>query len=151
MESGRFARALLATIVGAGVWVSLARAQDYPVPVHPAPTVPYFIQQPPQLPVPAPAPATPPPFIVEPHPQFQGPVWIPPDLLAPPEEPVGPRKHKWCCYADVNSVGCGSLKAECTFIFGSCRKFYGEPCYPKPARRSANDIYGSGQAGCNCP
>ena len=149
MESGRFARAVLAAIVGAGVWVGLARAQDYPVPVHPAPTVPYSLQQAPVIPAPAPIPATPAPFIVEYRPQFQGPVWGPPDLFV--EDDNAPRKHKWCCFATINSVGCGSLKSECTFIFGSCRQFYGEPCYPKPSRSSANGGYGPGQAGCNCP
>jgi len=149
MESGRFARALLAAIVGAGVWAGLARAQDCPVPAYHGPTIPYMIQQAPVAFAPAPAPATPPPFIVEYHPQFQGPVWIPPDLFD--EGPNPPRKHKWCCYATINSVGCGSLKAECTYIFGSCRKFYGEPCYPKPAGSSAYGGYGPGRAGCSCP
>lgn len=33
------------------------------------------------------------------------------------------------CWANVNSMGCGSLHSECAFIFGSCRTFYGEPCF----------------------
>ena len=36
------------------------------------------------------------------------------------------------CAAHHNSVGCGSLKADYMFIFGSCRQFYGEPCFKGP-------------------
>jgi hypothetical protein len=41
-------------------------------------------------------------------------------------------KHPCHCYADIDDVRCTSLKAECGFIFGSCRKFYGEPCRKGP-------------------
>src|SRR5689334_15203445 len=34
------------------------------------------------------------------------------------------------CYATHNMLGCTSLGAECTFIFGSCRAFFGGPCLP---------------------
>jgi hypothetical protein len=37
-----------------------------------------------------------------------------------------------CCWATHNEVGCSNLKAECTFIFGSCRQFWGDPCLPNP-------------------
>jgi hypothetical protein len=36
------------------------------------------------------------------------------------------------CWASHNKMGCGSLKSECTFLFGSCREFFGEPCYKGP-------------------
>ena len=36
------------------------------------------------------------------------------------------------CWASHNGYGCSSAKAECTFIFGSCRAFYGEPCLDGP-------------------
>jgi hypothetical protein len=41
-------------------------------------------------------------------------------------------RHPCGCWATVDSVGCSSLKAECTFLFGSCRRFYGEPCLKGP-------------------
>jgi hypothetical protein len=64
-----------------------------------------------------------------------GPVWF----AQPPEPPRRPQPIHDClrsvnigCFATHNSVGCGSLKAECVYIFGSCRAFYGEPCLPPP-------------------
>jgi hypothetical protein len=36
------------------------------------------------------------------------------------------------CWATHNTVGCTSLRAELTFIFGSCRAFFGEPCFQGP-------------------
>ncbi len=150
MERGYWVRALLAFIVGASVWVGLVRAQEPPGPIQPVPTVPYAAQQP--QPPSVPVPATPPPFIVEFHPQFQGPVWVPPDLLV--DQGLVPQRRPLCCYATINSLGCGSWKADCTFAFGSCRKFYGEPCYPKPGRNpAAGGFYGSGAPApaCNCP
>jgi hypothetical protein len=32
------------------------------------------------------------------------------------------------CYATIDTVGCTSCASELTFIFGSCRSFFGEPC-----------------------
>lgn len=32
------------------------------------------------------------------------------------------------CWAHHNLIGCGSFHSECTFIFGSCRTFFGLPC-----------------------
>jgi hypothetical protein len=43
------------------------------------------------------------------------------------------RDHPCCCWATHNSPGCGSLQAECDFIFGSCRTYYNEPCRKVPA------------------
>jgi hypothetical protein len=40
--------------------------------------------------------------------------------------------HGLGCYATHDSAGCTSLHAELTFIFGSCRQFFGEPCFPGP-------------------
>ena len=47
------------------------------------------------------------------------------------------RGHEYHCLSSINSLGCGSLKSECTFMFGSCRDFYGEPCFkdPQPFRK----------------
>jgi hypothetical protein len=77
-------------------------------------------------------------------------------LLHPSERPSLVRYYQnqdWlCCKTTHNSLGCSSLKSECTFIFGSCRSFFGEPCYkgkqPPPGSTGAAP---SGQTGCNCP
>jgi hypothetical protein len=37
-----------------------------------------------------------------------------------------------CCASDFNQVGCGNFWSEVTFIFGSCRTFFGQPCVPNP-------------------
>ena len=39
--------------------------------------------------------------------------------------------HSWCCGSDPYNPGCDSWEDECIFLFGSCREFYGEPCYKK--------------------
>ena len=36
------------------------------------------------------------------------------------------------CYGTINDYSCSSLDAECVFIFGSCRQFYGERCLKGP-------------------
>jgi hypothetical protein len=35
-------------------------------------------------------------------------------------------------WADHNDFGAGSLLSECTFVFGSCRMYYGEPIRKAP-------------------
>lgn len=59
------------------------------------------------------------------------------------------RNHPCHCWSNINHVGCGGIQAECTFIFGSCRKFFGEPCL----RQAPEAIPGLNQApsGCSCP
>jgi len=42
------------------------------------------------------------------------------------------RALKPACWSHHNYFGCGNCKSECTFIFGSCRAFYGEPCLRGP-------------------
>jgi hypothetical protein len=75
---------------------------------------------------------------------------------APPPRP-GFVKRLWhglpCyCWADVNSAGCSNLKAECAFVFGSCRQFYGQPCYKGPAPVPGIPNGGAyAPAGCSCP
>jgi hypothetical protein len=34
------------------------------------------------------------------------------------------------CYADRDTPGCGSCRQEFLFVFGSCRYFFGERCFP---------------------
>ena len=67
-----------------------------------------------------------------------------------------------CCWSHLDYVGCGNCKSECTFIFGSCHAFYGEPCrkgpppfpvppgygYPPPGGNPWLDGYAP--QGCGC-
>jgi hypothetical protein len=54
------------------------------------------------------------------------------------------------CWTHHNRFGCGSLHSEWTFIFGSCRAFFGDPCRkgppPSPLPPGSNPPDG----GCNC-
>lgn len=64
--------------------------------------------------------------------------------------------HPFHCYTTHHELGCGSLRSEKVFIFGSCREFFGEPCYPRPAPGTpVPPGYGrhplSGNGGCNTP
>jgi hypothetical protein len=40
--------------------------------------------------------------------------------------------HGVGCWSHHNAYLCGSWQSECTFIFGSCREFFGEPCRAGP-------------------
>jgi hypothetical protein len=52
----------------------------------------------------------------------------------------GQRSDRWTwfkpsheCYTHHNSdFKCGSWRSETTFIFGSCRAFFGDPCFDGP-------------------
>jgi hypothetical protein len=74
-----------------------------------------------------------------------------------PDEPPprkGVRKLLHCsggCYANVNTIGCSSCKAECAWIFGSCRTFFGEPCLKRPPLPVTAGPLGIGGPGCGCP
>ncbi len=46
-------------------------------------------------------------------------------------------------YSQANSYGCGSAKADCTFLFGSCKSFF-SPCGPYGVGLSG----GCGSGGC---
>jgi hypothetical protein len=75
-----------------------------------------------------------------------------------------PRTRGWLmkcgltCSTSHDSPGCGSLKSECTFIFGSCHAFYSEPCFAGPPP-TPSELYYSAQGyrpppraggGCGC-
>src|SRR5437879_1093800 len=36
------------------------------------------------------------------------------------------------CWASHNGYGCGSWRSQATFVFGSCRDFFGQPCLNGP-------------------
>jgi hypothetical protein len=128
-----FQRAVLASVLGLGVVAGLVRAQTPVVPTAPAPVIIY--QAPPgNDPVLAPEGAN--------NQSGRRPLR---DCL---------QKHGLACWSHHNSPGCGSLKAECKFIFGSCRDFFGEPCIqnppsivPPPGRMMPG---GPAPASCNC-
>jgi hypothetical protein len=48
------------------------------------------------------------------------------------------------CCATHNSFGCTSTYAQYTFIFGSCRQFFNEPCVPPPAGKPCGAVCGCG-------
>ena len=130
-------RGWLAALVGMGICTSCIRADEQPVQEPPLAAEQLLV--PPQV-----SPTAPQQMPVYPQTAMMaGPVmYVDPSYMTPALEPA---KHCHChlihdwlsdhpckCYADHNSVGCGSLKSECTFIFGSCRKFFGEPCLKGP-------------------
>jgi len=122
MLSGSCSRACLAAAVGLCVVTGLARAQDDP------PTATQVA----------------PPVVTGTE--------LAPDAAKPQTNPgwfqARLQRHGMGCWAHVNSMGCGSLKQECTFIFGSCRQFFGEPCLQPPP----DDPYSQwrGRGGCGC-
>jgi hypothetical protein len=138
MNSGMFKRAVLALSAGLGIVAGLARAQDVrPTPVGngsiPPATLPGTIIMPPYTP--------------GPHPQ------------TPPAHPLlEERLHRYGlhCFAEINSLGCGSWKSDFQFVFGSCHTFYGQPCIPQPPHDTGilgreSGILGRTGAGCGCP
>jgi hypothetical protein len=62
---------------------------------------------------------------------------LPVDAQPPAHVPHHPVRN-WChdhiysCWSHHNAYLCGSWKSECTFVFGSCREFFGEPCLAGP-------------------
>lgn len=59
------------------------------------------------------------------------------------------------CYGNFNDYSCGSIHSELTFLFGSCRQFFGERClkgpppYPVPGFDPvAAGIESPGRHGC---
>jgi hypothetical protein len=71
--------------------------------------------------------------------------------LAGPRQPIRDclRSLNFCCWSHHDCVGCSSAKAECAFIFGSCRTYFSEPCWkgppalPAPFTDYNNNNYGT--------
>jgi hypothetical protein len=57
-------------------------------------------------------------------------------------------RHGLHCTSDISGLGCGSWKADCKFVFGSCRDFFGEECIPQPPGDPR--ILGHGKGSCGC-
>ena len=137
---------LLPLALGNYLCLPLGYAQELPAPmvsVDPAPvaTVAPALVMPvtPGVPVPPPVHAGY-ASVAPPSPNYPTtpmPPWVPPGT-APADSDPGTGVHGWLrrhnlyCWSHHDSPGCGSLKAEYIYIFGSCRDWYGEPCMPRP-------------------
>jgi hypothetical protein len=54
------------------------------------------------------------------------------------------------CWASHNGYSCSSFRSEATFLFGSCRAFYGEPCIKGPPPPPWADDGNVPPRGCGC-
>ncbi|MBI1917814.1 MAG: hypothetical protein HYS12_24225 [Planctomycetes bacterium] len=120
-------RALLAAALGLGVTAGLARAEEKelgrpaPAVVPPAEAVPQEVALE-AAPEATPAPGR--------HCGARHPVLA---LLRPRTYVEAVRSHlPLGCYGHHNDYSCGSIHSELTFLFGSCRQFYGERCLKSP-------------------
>jgi hypothetical protein len=134
MGSWSFRRALLAIAVGLSVGTGVIRAQEEIIPPSPNYGVPPPIQVFAPVPEPAPRPK-----------EWPLHAWVHGCL----------ERYGYHCAADIRSMGCGSCKADFTFVFGSCRAFFGEGCVPQihPWRAGLegdNRPDGQGREHCNC-
>jgi hypothetical protein len=166
MQQGWFPRAALAALLGLGATAGLLRAADaLPMPnPPPIPEQGTIVTQPTQTYGPAPMPTVQLPFatgdVVYPG--------APPKTVEKPNTICGCIKQYFiknapiCCWANHNTLGCGNFVSEFNFVFGSCRTFYGEPCFrgppPPPVPLEYLNLYGpqaysgsQGTKGCNCP
>jgi len=68
-------------------------------------------------------------------------------IARPPEPPfraATPRlnSYGYCCDSDLTWYGCGGLKSQWQFMFGSCRTYFGEICVPRPHHSMTHQEYG---------
>jgi hypothetical protein len=73
-----------------------------------------------------------PPNVAPPVPSAPWNFVTPPDPYLRWPGPIATCARKMGCWSHFNRWSCSSFKSECTFIFGSCRSFYGEPCMKAP-------------------
>jgi hypothetical protein len=143
-----YVRAALAVLIGMGVAVGLARAQP-PAPVpgpdpQPWAVIDYGSGQPfpPDSPPAAEAPGAP-------HRSVRD--WIH-NRPHPVQDYIHDclHEHGVGCWSHHNAYLCSSWKSECTFVFGSCRAFFGEPCLIGPPPSPLPPGYGPPpqQPGC---
>lgn len=66
----------------------------------------------------------------------------------PPPPPPGKHRlqtafnqHGMCCESNTPWGACGNFWYDYYFIFGSCRSFFGEPCYPHKHGNHANPYW----------
>jgi len=70
-------------------------------------------------------------------------------MARPPETPfraATPRLNSfgYCCDSDLTWFGCGGVRSQWDFVFGSCRTFFGEICVPRPHHSVTNQNGGQG-------
>jgi hypothetical protein len=65
--------------------------------------------------------------------------YIPPNYPHLQNNPDAPRPIRTAlqrvgvgCWSHFNQLGCGNLRSENAFIWGSCRTFFGQPCQHGP-------------------
>lgn len=134
----RLARMFLAAVLGLGVTTGLLRAGE---PPHPSP---YMM---------------PAPYVVAPATQGS----LPPEVMLAPEaapvlDSLAKRRpvrdwlhnHTIGCWAHHNKYGCGSVRSDLNFIFGSCRSFFGEPCLSGRPPSPVPDGYDYRPNRCDC-
>ena len=96
---------------------------------------------------------------------------LPPGLPAVDSSPSHRPLRDWIhhhrplgCWSSFNGYSCSSLSSPSSFIFGSCRTFYGDPCLkgappsalppwagPESGYRTGTPGTAPAKAGCNCP
>jgi hypothetical protein len=54
--------------------------------------------------------------------------------------------HGMACASNFNNSGCGNFWSEFTFVFGSCRSFFGQTCTPQPSHFGAGSAGSAGSA-----
>lgn len=120
-----YVRAALAALIGMGVAAGLARAQPPAPGPDPQPWAVIEFGSGGQLPPPAPAAEAP----AAPHRPVRD--WIH-NRPHPVQDHIHDclHEHGLGCWSHHNAYLCSSWKSEHTFIFGSCREFFGEPCLP---------------------
>jgi hypothetical protein len=138
MNSWSFRRAVLALVIGLGIVAGLVRGQDMrPMPGATA-----------SIPTASSRAVVGVQYAADPYPQAQS---------ARPRIVEHLNRQGLHCFATLGSLGCGSCKSECQFIFGSCRTFFGEPCIPQPPQENGAlgaqtyGILGRAKSGCGCP
>jgi hypothetical protein len=106
----------LAVLVSVGIQAAALRAQDRETLPSPTPPASYAVE---------------PAVVAPPH----GGDWVSVEAPRDPHEWHGP-VCTWLrglgCWSHHNCHCCGNLRSEYTFIFGSCKAFYGEPCLKAP-------------------
>jgi hypothetical protein len=71
-------------------------------------------------------------------------------IMSRPQEPpfraATPRLNSfgYCCDSDLTWFGCGGIRSQWEFVFGSCRTYFGEICVPRPHHSIAHQERGQG-------
>lgn len=58
-------------------------------------------------------------------------------------------RHGVFCASNLDWYGCGGIRSQYDFVFGSCRTFFGEPCVPKEKRQGHSGGQAAGCLNCN--